>query len=257
MSNPQTIPLTGQISGQSTQQRITALRQPIDANGEALSIGDRVSGSWSAGKDYIGIIQSFEGRTKIKAQGIWVSGRRSCDSNEFNVLSTSLVKRPPEPAGWNATEEGQQFWNRVNLVWPWLTHADKQTGHFDRALDYPRSLHYLELIESRRQTELDLEHPSTNPPEQNGDDIASEIKRLRKLGVAKTGVWIEVEAVKGRNFRQAKWVSETACFQSKRVKGRKCKTQYIGKEDSPKHKRAIARVQRRNQIKSLLRLNHE
>jgi hypothetical protein len=262
MSDPQTSPLTVQISGVNHKQRVTALHQPIDANGNPLAIGDRVKGAWQAGKDYIDVIEGFTGRTRIKAYGQWISGRRSGDSDRFTIATESLLRINPitliwdrNRPSWNDSPEGQNFWERVSLVWDWVSEPERKISYFDRTLDYPRSLKFLQLIESRRQTRLPIDN--NYPPEQTCTDTDSEVKRLRRLGVAKPGAWIEVEAVKGRNFRQAKWVSETACFQSKRVKGSKCKTQYIGKEDSPKHKRAIAMVQRRNQIKSLLRLNHE
>lgn len=64
----------------------------LDAEGNELQVGDRVSGKWSAGREYVGVIERFSGRTKIKAHGTWIEGRRACDSDSFAVAVDSLVK---------------------------------------------------------------------------------------------------------------------------------------------------------------------
>jgi hypothetical protein len=66
---------------------------PLDAAGNVLQVGDRVCGKWSAGQGYVGVIKSFSGRTKIKAHGTWIEGRRACDSDQFSVAVDSLVKK--------------------------------------------------------------------------------------------------------------------------------------------------------------------
>jgi hypothetical protein len=66
---------------------------PRDANGDELKIGDRVTAAWAAGRDvYFGVIESFKGRTRIKAQGKWTAGRRAGDSEMFTVDVSGLMK---------------------------------------------------------------------------------------------------------------------------------------------------------------------
>lgn len=66
---------------------------PRDANGAELKIGDRVTAAWAAGRDvYFGVIESFQGRSRIKAQGKWTEGRRAGDSERFTVEVSGLIK---------------------------------------------------------------------------------------------------------------------------------------------------------------------
>lgn len=73
---------------------------PKDGNGIDLAVGDRVTAAWSAGRNvYFGTIESFSGKTKIRAKGTWTEGRRACDQSTFAVDANQLIKVekvPPE-----------------------------------------------------------------------------------------------------------------------------------------------------------------
>jgi hypothetical protein len=57
---------------------------------------------------------------------------------------------------WNTSSEGLNFWERVELVWPYLSKEERHHVYFTKAVDYPRPFEMLEAIESRRQLPLEL-----------------------------------------------------------------------------------------------------
>ncbi|MBD2079286.1 hypothetical protein [Leptolyngbya sp. FACHB-17] len=76
--------------------------------------------------------------------------------------------------------------------------------------------------------------------------------RLKAEGtIAPEHCWIETGKVKGRKFRQAWWRSEQAMFESKRSRGKKVKSYYIGEEGSPKHQEAKRQKYRRDRLKEI------
>lgn len=94
------------------------------------------------------------------------------------------------------------------------------------------------------------------PLESLEDQINGKISLIRTQGtVAPAGVWIESSAVGHTDFKQVYWRSREPCFTPKKGINpeAKLKRQYIGKEGSDAHKAAIAQVQRRNQIKKLIK----
>jgi len=95
-----------------------------------------------------------------------------------------------------------------------------------------------------------LPEPNELPPE----NAEAQINQIKQQGpVAPTGVWIECCKVPHSNFRQAYWRSRDPCFTPKRGSNpeAKCRKQYIGAAGSEAHKKAIAEVERRNQIQLL------
>lgn len=77
-----------------------------------------------------------------------------------------------------------------------------------------------------------------------------ERNQLRAEGaIAPEHCWIETGKVKGREFRQAWWRSEQAMFESKRSRGKKVKSCYIGEEGSPEHQEAKQQKYRRDRLK--------
>lgn len=81
---------------------------------------------------------------------------------------------------------------------------------------------------------------------------ALELERdqLRAEGaIAPEHCWIETGKVKGREFRQAWWRSEQAMFESKRSRGKKVKSCYIGEEGSSEHQEAKRQKYRRDRLK--------
>ncbi|MBW4441175.1 MAG: hypothetical protein KME10_08080 [Plectolyngbya sp. WJT66-NPBG17] len=76
--------------------------------------------------------------------------------------------------------------------------------------------------------------------------------RLKNEGtIAPSHCWIETGSVKDRNFRQAWWRSEQAIFESKRSRGKKVKSCYIGEEGSPEHQEAKRAKYRRERLKEI------
>jgi hypothetical protein len=151
--------------------------------------------------------------TAIGSKG--VAGNDCQRATQKRKRGLSRVKTPRtevEKPGWNASAAGKRFWERVDLVWPFLTGAEQQQVYFDRAKDYPRSLEYLEAIETRRQIELPLEPQQPKqgavvPRDANGDEL--------KIGDRVTAAWAAgrdvyfgvIESFKGRTRikAQGKW----------------------------------------------------
>lgn len=83
--------------------------------------------------------------------------------------------------------------------------------------------------------------------------LEQERSRLKAEDVALDGCWIETGKVKGRKFRQAWWRSYEPMFESKRSRGQKVKTCYIGEEGSPEHQEAKRAKYRRDRLKQIER----
>jgi hypothetical protein len=122
-------------------------------------------------------------------------------------------------------------------------------------------------LESGQLREADVPKQRILPLEQvrvivRGDDQAEVIHdaiawleqerdRLKAEKVALEGCWIETGKVKGRQFRQAWWRSYEPMFESKRSRGQKVKTCYIGEEGSPEHQEAKRAKYRRDRLKEI------
>lgn len=146
-----------------------------------------------------------------------------------------------EITSWNESEDGQSFWHRVALIEPFLLPQEKHCGYFERSLNYPRSFHWLEQLEARRQLTLPLE---PTPEEQ--------IAAIRREGpIAPDGVWIETGKVSGKAFRQAWYRSRSPCFTPARKGDALKKSQYLGAVGGDRHKEAVKAIERRNKIKKL------
>jgi hypothetical protein len=83
--------------------------------------------------------------------------------------------------------------------------------------------------------------------------LEQERDRHKAENVALDGCWIETGKVKGRTFRQAWWRSYEPMFESKRSRGQKVKTCYIGEEGSPEHQEAKRAKYRRDRLKEIER----
>lgn len=159
---------------------------------------------------------SFPKRSQVYKE---VASREPRQTNTAKQYTPSRQKRltsshrtEVEKPGWNASAAGKRFWERVDLVRPFLTKAEQQQGYFDRAKDYPRSLEYLEAIEARRQIELPLDPQQTKqsavvPRDAHGNEL--------KIGDRVTAAWVAgrdvyfgvIESFKGRTRikAQGKW----------------------------------------------------
>lgn len=82
--------------------------------------------------------------------------------------------------------------------------------------------------------------------------LEAERDRLLSEGeIAPVGAWIECGGVSGRpGWRQAVWRAESRAFIGRRS-GNPTSHQYIGREGSDKHKRAIAAYNRRKQLERI------
>jgi hypothetical protein len=241
---------------------LTAIVQ--DFHGHFLQIGDRVQGAWVAGAGYRGVIESFSGRKKIIAHGTWIEGRRAGDGDRFSVSARMLIRLPEE--GWNESEEGQNFWDRFELLKPYLSKANLETGYFDRSLDYPQSFEWLEVLEGKRQLTLPLDtvcqslqsaalatgFPICELTIVTTDPTPEEqISAIRREGpIAPDGCWIETGKIKGKEFRQAWYRSRSPCFPP--IRGStQVKSRYLGVAGGDKHREAKKAIERREKIRKL------
>jgi hypothetical protein len=97
--------------------------------------------------------KKLKGKIAIELDEPPAPGKR-CD---VWIAIERLLLLPLEPEGWNESEEGQNFWERFELLRPYLSKANLETGYFDRSLDYPRSFEWLEVLEGKRQLTLPLD----------------------------------------------------------------------------------------------------
>lgn len=179
---------------------------------------------------------------------------------EEAIFRPDLLKNPPAddppetPSGSNL-----QVGDRVTFAQHWYGEDRECTGeivklegqtaivHFDAPhLEGPRELQAPIGIFARAKI------PEINMlPEPEPEEAQAEIDRLERLGLPPPGAWIDLSTPAGTKFRQAKWKSREAIFDSGSNSEAKLKSRYIGKENGAEHREAIAQVERRKRIKKL------
>lgn len=214
----------------------------------------------------IGSGQKLKGKIAIELDEPPARGKR-CD---VWISVERLMTLPLEPEGWNESEEGQNFWERFELLRPYLSKANLQTGYFDRSLDYPRPFEWLEVLEGKRQLTLPLDpvcqslqsaalatgFPICELTIVTTDPTPEEqIAAIKREGpIAPDGIWIETGKVSGKAFRQAWYRSRSPCFAPARKGDLPKKTQYLGAVGGDRHKEAVKAIERRNKIKKLKKI---
>lgn len=217
---------------------------------KSFAVGDRVQPSWSAGKNRVGVIKATHSKKPLAIVD-WVEGPPET-IGERAVAFSSLNLLPENVSGSNL-----QVGDRVTFTQHWygedreckgeIVRLEGQTAivHFDAPhLEGPGELQApIGIFALAKIPEIKM------LPEP--DETQAEIDRLERLGLPPPGAWIDLSTPAGSNFRQAKWKSREAIFDSGSNPETKLKSRYIGKENSAEHKEAIAQVERRKRIKEL------
>lgn len=76
---------------------------------------------------------------------------------ERDVSDRATDRTPIEGDSWNTSPEGHEFWQRVDLVWPFLSEEEQHWAYFSKAVDCYRTFETLETVERRRKFALALE----------------------------------------------------------------------------------------------------
>lgn len=98
-----------------------------------------------------------------------VDCERTDQTSERTLPGVKASRTEADGDSWNISSEGLSFWERVDLVWPYLSEEERHHVYFTKAVDYPRTLEMLETAEVRRQPPLELSRTQRTVTPQNAE----------------------------------------------------------------------------------------
>lgn len=208
-----------------------------------LEVGDRVAASWDSSA--VGTVKQIRGANVLVNWEVRDPG----NSVEMELLNTSLVKLPPD-----TQQLSFAVGDRVSFPLWCDGESRRKTGTIT---EIPHNIPDVALLQMDEPGaglgEVQLPTCFLSPETPEPASVEEQIAAIRAQGpVAPAGVWIETSLTTSK-FRQAFWKAHEPRFTPRRgaAPGVLVKKSYIGKANGPKHKAALAQVERRNAIARL------